>query len=303
MVKKNVRKTFNKIDRNFKNKKFVGALEDIGKYTQKNILPEVVSTMVPIASTALGALATTYGGPLAGDAVNNLSSNLMEQYIPSKYQSKNKYTGMLGDAMSMGLSGDMDPNQMMNLQNQFLGQVSKDLEPKYKKPNFDSKLYTNNFITRPNINYTMPNNNIKYDEDNPYTDLLQRYNNIQPELQQPILQNNDNEANDALYKNSESNNDTIKNTSSPYQQKEGSMNGLLGAGIKPKNKTSVSKKSKSVRNIKKFETPLYRNFRHSRNDALEQLLEANEYKKNKESKRVMDEMNIRQNNMLKQYGY
>ena len=84
MVK--INKIDNKINQAFHDKKFNRSLKAVGKVAQKQVLPAVVSTAIPLASTALGAVATTYDGPMAGQVVQGMSQNLMEQYIPDKYQ-------------------------------------------------------------------------------------------------------------------------------------------------------------------------------------------------------------------------
>lgn len=230
-VKGGLKRGLNETDEAFHDKQFVGTMKDVGKFAEKQILPHVVSTAIPIASTALGALATTYGGPMAGEMASNLSSNMMEQYIPKKYQSKNPYVGMFGDALSMGLSGDIDPYQMQQLQGQFTGQLLKDMTP--KPPKYDSLDYTNNFQVRPNINIPLPPR-IQYNPDNPYQDIIMQMmkNMSQPSDTKKISASDGNADNDAIYSNAElgTGADSINNKISPYQQKEGSMNGLLGAG-------------------------------------------------------------------------
>lgn len=245
MVK--LRKIDNKIDEAFHDKKFNKGLKSVGKYTKNKILPNVVSTAIPIASTALGAVATAYGGPMAGQATQSLSQNLMEQYIPKKYQSNNKYIGMFGDALSQGIgamNGDVDPNAMMDLQNRFTSQVSKDLTPKQKSYN-NMSYYPQMPIQE--YRYERP----EYNPDDPYQDLIQQYNNqmaMQQYYQQPTQQmqnqplissevsrnQTSNEDNDALYRNATIGPgvDSITNATPPFQQMEGSMKGLLGAGIR-----------------------------------------------------------------------
>jgi hypothetical protein len=214
----------------------------------------------------LGAVATTYGGPMAGQVVQGMSQNLMEQYIPDKYQSKNKYVNMFGDALNQGIgamSGDVDPNAMMNLQNQFVNQVSKDLGPKPMKPpkyqNRQAFLNTE-YHTMP---YRQASNSLVgfdvyptqmqykqpvYNPENPYEDIMQQlYNknymsmsNLPP---QPTQEINKNAENDAIYKDANiiNNADDMIIKTSPYQQTEGSVKGLLGAGLKTSKSTSVLK--------------------------------------------------------------
>lgn len=277
-----------------KSKKVRNAMGDIGRFTEKKILPSVVSTAIPIASNALGALATVYGGPMAGEMASNLSSNLMEQYIPNKYQSDNKYIGMLGDAINMGMSGEIDPIQASMMGQELLGNINKDL----------SKGRSNNFQTRPNINYNYQQNYVPFDYDNPYLSMMQRMP-MQEQLplqqlqQQMPIQPDPNSINDAIYRSAEIGvgADSIKNISPPYQQKEGSMSGLLGAGIKRK------KNKKRIKKVELYETPRHKKFSHAKNDALDQLIEANEYKSKKQSQKDMNDMIEKQIRMLKAMGY
>lgn len=319
-----IKKAFGKVDDAFHNKKFVGAMKDVGKFAEKQILPTVVSTAIPLASTALGALATTYGGPMAGEMASNLSSNMMEQYIPKKYQSKNPYVGMLGDALSMGASGEMDPYQMQKLQGQFAGQVMKDItpkQPKYSPPDYGSMDYTNNFQVRPNINIPLPPR-FQPNPENPYQDLMMQLmkNMGQPESSEKISSASDgNAANDAIYGSAElgEGSDSITNKISPYQQKEGSLSGLMGSGIRRRNdiikveivnkKTRKPKKSKTYKeNVSKVEivqTPTHKKFSGAKNTALDQLIEASELRKGKVSKKKMDEMVEKQLRKLISEGY
>lgn len=235
MVKFN--KIDNKINEALHDKKFNRGLRKVGKFAEKQVLPAVVSTAIPLASTALGAVATTYGGPMAGQFVQGMSQNLMDQYIPDKYQSNNKYINMFGDALNQGIgamNGDIDPNALMNLQGQFAGQVSKDLSrlstPKQPKYNYAPQMP----YFPPQMQYQKP----VYNPDNPYEDLLQQlYNkyNMPPSTPQIQPVDDPNDDNDAIYKSAEiyNNGDNMTNAIPPFQQMEGSMRGLFGAGLRP----------------------------------------------------------------------
>lgn len=292
----------NPVNHVFKNKKLVNAMGDIGQFTQKKILPTAVSIGIPLASTALGAVATAYGGPMAGQMASSLSQNLMEQYIPDKYQSKNKYVGMFGDALSMGLGGDVDPMQAQALSSKFLGNVQGDvgklMTPKNKRIDYNSMDYTNNMQTRPNINLPLPPRAPQYNPDNIYQDLM--------EMMQ--RQNyNDN-----------FNNQIDTHTNLPPKDYRGSLSGLLGAGVKNKyndvikveivkkrkpKKSNKKKNSEKISKVELYETPRHKKFSHAKNLALDQLLEANEHRKKSDNMKKAEEMIERQTRMLKAMGY
>ena len=250
MVK--INKIDNKINQAFHDKKFNRSLKAVGKVAQKQVLPAVVSTAIPLASTALGAVATTYGGPMAGQVVQGMSQNLMEQYIPDKYQSKNKYGNMFGDALNQGIgamSGDVDPYAMMNLRNQFANQVSKDLgiskstsvlKPQgaqpMKPPKYNTMPYrqaSNSLVGFDVFPTQMQYKQPVYNPENPYEDIMQQLYNKNYMATQS--QTDKNAENDAIYKDANiiNNADDMIIKTSPYQQTEGSVKGLLGAGLKP----------------------------------------------------------------------
>lgn len=267
----------------FKNKKVVNAMNDIGKFTQNKLLPATVSVGIPLASTALGTVATMYGGPVAGQMTSSLSQNLMEQYIPNKYQSKNKYVGMLGDALSMGLGGDVDPMQAQALGSKFLGSVQGDvgklMTPKYKPIDYNSMDYTNNMQTRPNINLPLPPRAPQYNPDDIYQDLLKM-------MIKPNFVKDDEE----IYSN----------------QKTGSLTGLMGAGVK-KRKSKKSKDNQDyeeeITKVEIVKKPRHKKFSHAKNLALDQLIEANEHRKKGDAMKKAEEMIERQTRMLKALGY
>lgn len=252
-------------------------MRDLGKLTQNQILPAVVSTGIPVASTALGALATMYGGPVAGEMVSKMSQGLMEEYIPQKYQSDNPYVGMLGDALSSGMSGEIDPTTAMNLSGQFTNQLSSDIagKPSYTKP--------------------------QYNPDYPYADYMGQI--MKGYTQRPV-EPDPNSVSDAMYKvgNLGEGADSISMVSPPYQQKEGSMNGIFGSGIKKKRGRPKKIMEEEVEVIIKKRLP-HKKFSHAKNASLEQLLEASAEKEEKMSKKAMKDMIERQNRMLREMGY
>ena len=293
-VNKNISKA-NPASYAMKNKKVVNAMGDIGKYTRNKILPGVVSTAIPVVSNGIGALATVYGGPMAGEMASNLSSNLMEQYIPGKYQSDNKYIGMLGDAINMGMSGEIDPMQASMMGQELMGNISKDLGPKHP---------TNNYNTRPNI---IPNYNInrpRFDNENPYLSMIQQMQPQMP-LQAKEQEQDPNAKNDAMYKNAEIGKgaDSIINKISPYQQKEGSMSGLLGGGMRKKRKNKKKNFDELIQKVEIIKRPRHKKFTHAKNLALDQLIEANEYKNKKRGNEKMNDLIEKQIRMLRAEGY
>jgi hypothetical protein len=257
----NGKKINNKINEAMHDRKFNNSLKKVGKIAKKQVLPAVVSTAIPLASTALGAVATAYGGPMAGQVVSGMSENLMKEYIPDKYQSKNKYVGMLGNAMNQGMNamnGDFDPNAMMDLQGQFASKASNDLsliETKKKQPLPQQQYYQPQYI-KP-----------QYDPENPYQDLMQQLVNKSHNLTSQNMSSNnlyrqdisyddmedkpvtikgdsENTANDALYTNAQISSNNMTVTNSPYQQKEGSSQALFGAGLKRRRAMTASQVQK-----------------------------------------------------------
>lgn len=259
-------------------------MRQLGKFTNKELLPAVVSTGIPLASTALGALATMYGGPMAGEMASSLSENLMKEYIPDRYQSKNKYVGLLSDAIQAGVS--QDPNELLGVQSQFMDTVESDLAR--KKP--------------------------RYDPENPYSDLMAQLQNKYPQYYSPPpipqqtgtkqpeqIVENDN----AIYGNSELGEgaDSLVIKTPPYQQKEGSVSGMLGGKLK---KSKKPKKSKVIEEeievyIKK-KLP-HKKFSHPKNSSLDQLLEAEAEKKEAKSKKAMEKMIEKQTKALTAMGF
>lgn len=303
-VNKNISKA-NPASYALKNKKVRNAMGDIGQFTHNKILPGVVSTAIPIVSNGIGALATVYGGPVAGEMASNLSSNLMEQYIPGKYQSDNKYIGMLGDAINMGMSGEIDPMQASMMGQELMGNISKDLGPKNK---------TNNYNTRPNVNYDYTKYRQPFDTENPYMSMIQRMpmqqqmtmnNQMQMPIKAKEQEQDPNAINDAMYKDAEIGKgaDTITNKISPYQQKEGSMSGLLGAGMKKKRKNKKDKYEEIIQKVEIIKRPRHKKFTHAKNVALDQLLEAKEYSSKKKGYNDMQNLIEKQTRMLRAMGY
>ena len=288
--------SINPISQALHNKQIRKGMIDLGQFTNEQLLPAVVSTGIPVASSALGALAGMYGGPVAAQLAQQTSQNLMEKYIPQSHQSKNPYTQMLGDALSMGVTGDYDPMEMYSLQNQFMGQVDKEL-------------------TR----HLQPKNT--YNPDNPFQDIIYSTANAYRQYYIPEIkpEDNPNDDNDALYKNGKLGigADSISFTSPPYQQREGSMVGMLGGDIHfdinshnmrngrytMSGEGSKKKKKSKVKKVEIVKRLPHQKFSHSENSSLEQLLEAQEEKKEKERKKKKDLLVEKQTKALTALGY
>lgn len=317
----NLTKTFNKlgkdIDKGFKenisrdaNKEFFNPLgneikkaaPEIEKFAKDKVLPGVVSVGIPLASQALGMLGTELGLP--PEITSSLSENLMKELIPKQYQSDNKYVNLLGTALKSGLSGN--PNSFNDVSQQFMGNVQSDLS---------------NYFGNDKISQQVPIDKY-FNPDNPYDDLmtqlLSKYTPLPQEIQhpQPSIQNtiqqtqqthepDYNAMNDALYKDSELGKgaDSLVIKSPPYQQREGSTQGLLGGGLRKKKVKKIKEISSSEDEVYVKTKPTYKKFTHSKNASLHQLLEANRDKEYKEAKKALRELINKQTQKLTAEGY
>jgi len=268
---------------------------EIGKFTNEKILPTVVSTGIPLASMALGALGTEFGIP--PEITSQLSENLMKEFIPKQYQTDNKYVGMLGDALNMGISGKVDPNKAMELGGKFIGSLSSDITGKNK------------------ISQQTPSSDY-YEPENPYDDIIRQLisnyqtvpdkssNETLQSIQQPVQETvpqSVQQENDTTYSDGQigDGSDSLTITKSPYEQKEGSPVGLLGAGIKKKRGRP---KKHIIEVITKTQIPR-KKFTHSKNKALDQLLEANMENEDKKHKNLINSMIEMQSRKLTRQGY
>ena len=88
-----------------------------------------------------------------------------------------------------------------------------------------------------------------------------------------------------------------------HYQKQGSLSGLLGAGVKKRK----SKKSKDIEEeitkVEIIKRPRHKKFSHAKNLALDQLIEANEQRKKSDNMKKAEDMIERQTRMLKAMGY
>jgi len=327
---KKIKKGFNdnideSLDKTF-SKKNMGK---VGKFMEKQVLPGAVSVGIPLVGTAMGTLGAMYGIP--PELTAPLTENLMQEYIPKKYQSKNKYVGLLSNAINMGVSGDIDPESLLGFQNELTDTVYGDLErlsrPKKNKQNsrYNEEELLN--LLGPNkIKQSIPTSQY-YTPDNPYNDLIMQiisgHMPIKTQLSQPIeeqtqpiyepsqsideMQNKSielNSANDALYSNAELGEgaDSLMIKSPPYQQREGSTSGLLGGKIK-KRRGRPRKIIIEEEEIYIKKKPSYKKFSHAKNSSLEQLLEAQSDREERESKKAMRNMVDKQTKSLTAMGY
>lgn len=292
----------------------------IGEFTNKELLPGVVSIGIPLVSTALGALGTELGLP--PEITSEISENLMKELIPKQYQSKNKYVKLISSGIDSALSGD--PRDAMNFGKDLTGTVAGDvmkLTGKHKvkqqiptKENYNPDDPYNDLLLQLFSNYqTIPKlqpnttmnteQTINYDEQD--NDVYEQ-NNIgeQGQLSRQQQMYNENSLSDAIYKGSQiaPDADSLIITSPPYQQKEGSKMGLLGAGVK-KRRGRPRKKHIEEYEIYTKQKPTYKKFSHAKNSSLEQLLEANADREAKEAKKAMKNLVSKQTNALTALGY
>ena len=226
----------------------------VGQFTNKELLPGAITVGIPLASAMVGTLGTMAGIP--PQITMPLTEELLKEYIPDQYQSKNKYVNMFADLPTMALTGDLDQSKLESMGKQFTSTLYSDItKPKMKRQSATV-----------------------YNPEYPYQDLIQQTMNKyqQPQqYQQEQKQEYDYDNNDMTYLQS-------------YEQKTGNANALLGAGIKKK------KKSKKVIIEETKPKPIYKKYQHAKNASLEQLFEAIRDKKDKEYQSKLRELTDRQ---------
>lgn len=256
--------------------------KDATPVLMKEVLPAAVSMGIPITSAAFGALATMYGGPAAGMLAQQMTQTALQEGIPDKYQSDNKWVQMAGQMAgsmaSIGLSPTsglddipMDVNPYHMAMAETMGNFTQNLaQQDYSKNKGKSHYDTGGYYANPAYssyyppqqqrppmgrpNTTLPiggpsgptgqiggRPRPKYNPDDPYADLMEQLmNKMQPPTTEPtkptepVKQAEPTDTNDALYKKGQADEeaDEVRITQPPYAQKEGSMMGLLGAGVK-----------------------------------------------------------------------
>jgi len=277
----------------------------MGDITNDYLLPTVKSIGIPMASTVAGLAGNYAGGPIVGELTSSLSNKLMKEYIPG--QSKNKYVNMFGDAMGQALggvmSGSSDPMAVMNLGDSFMGNVVGDIRG--KKPQ--------KYIHDPEYPYDSLLSRMLSMNDNDYIDSRPPPNWNWEDMYTPEevaflksrnapkpTDNDPRDDNDAIYKDDQlgHDSDTIIQKYPPFQQIEGSSNGLLGAGFKKK-----SKPKKQIHLVEIVERMPYQRYKHSKNIALAQYLENTKLKQDKERQNQIDDLTRRQSKYLKTQGF
>jgi hypothetical protein len=215
----------------------------LGDFTNKQILPAVVSMGIPVASQMLGVAGEEIGLP--PQITSGVSKNLMKEYIPKSMQSNNKYIGMMADALesSVGSNG-MSQGDAMGLQDRFIGQVGKDtgLQPKQPKNTYNPDSPYDDLIHRIVNNSTnwydedLDNttggvqliddiNDPKYYHDKFIQEMRDYNNSLSPEDRAIIEQNSRYEEN--LKKTNEANINRLRNNTQPINNLDVSSNDPL----------------------------------------------------------------------------
>lgn len=233
----------------------------VGAFTNKELLPGAVTVGIPLAGAMVGTLGAMAGIP--PQLTVPLTENLLKEYIPDQYQSKNKYVNMFASLPTMALTGDYDEEQLdkmgRNFTSSVIGDVSKAIKPKR--------------------NY-----------DNPYQDVIQQMMNNYPEQQQQYY--------NQLYDEQQQYEqqpqpDTEIEQQLEHDENTANVSGLLGAGLKKKNKSKKKPKHKEVEEEVEVYTktkPSYKKYSYAKNSSLEQLLDAKADKEEKAHKKALKEM-------------
>jgi hypothetical protein len=257
----------------------------VGQFTNKELLPGAVTVGIPLASAMVGTLGAMAGIP--PQLTMPLTEELLKEYIPDQYQSKNKYVNMFADLPTMALTGDFDQEQLENMGKEFTSTLYSDIT----KP---KKVRRQSATT--------------YNPEYPYQDLMeQTMNKYQIPIQQLYQQTP--EVEEQPEEPEEQDIDDYDNTSysQTYTQKTGSANALLGAGIKKKSKKKPKKKPKKeiIEELEIYTKtkPTYKKFQHAKNSSLEQLLEATKNKKDKDYQNKLNDISDKQLRLLEALGY
>ncbi len=256
------KKVFHKIDKSIINPidkqvlpKLANVGAKLGQITNKEILPTVTTLGIPVLSSVAGLAGEYLGGPIGAELTSSLTENLAKNYIPKQYQSKNKYVNALSGLVNTGFNSAISGDLDINSLYGNMGDML-DLIPDGESHN-DTKQYMRNIIKQ-----YQPQDNYVYDSDN--------------------------NENIKMINNDVSNYNTELNS-----QHTGSINGLMGEGLKKKRKPRKYNK-KPINVVIKKELP-YMQYQHSNNAALNQLLHnkslKNEQKYNEELLNMIKSIN------------
>ena len=252
-------KSVKDINRDIKKAFSKQSMTKAGDYLKKNVVPALTSIAIPAVSALAGVGGEfVTGNPIGAMATEALTQRALEKVIPQKYQSQNKYIKLAGDLAGATTSGDVNPYDASSIIGHMTGH---------------------------GIN----------DDSTPYDPFINQILNQQQESPQIDY----NALTDATYNNGDiaPNADRIKITSPPFQQREASTSGLLGAGIRKKRRTK-----KPVEVILKSQLPHHK-FTHSANKALEQYLIASQEREQREMNKLMYDTAKKQQQYLKSLGY
>jgi len=261
------------------------------KVIKKEALPTAVTLGLPVAqmgATALGTYLT--GNPMVGEKMGDFGGKVAKGYIPDKYQSQNKYVNLLSEGIGQipgMMSGEVDPQDMYNLGNEFMGNLQSDIFKGKKQGGHDY-----------NTPYDMEMEQIM----NPFIPQSQSQSQSTAN-NQPLsyTQKTDNIANIPTYTGDDDTyDDEIMIKTTPFQQKEGSSMGLMGAGVR--RKRGRPRKNETVMKVEIIKKSPSTKFSGARNKSLEQLLEANEYKQSQMTKKQMEQFMKRSGHLFDALG-
>jgi hypothetical protein len=265
-----------------------------GKVIKKEALPTAVSLGIPIAqmgATALGTYLT--GNPMVGDMMGDFTGKMAKEYIPDKYQSKNKYVNMLSEGLEQipgMMSGDVDPMEMMDLGGKFMGTVQGDIF-KGKKKGAEQYSTPYDMEMEQMMNPYIPQYQNHYSE--------QSTGNQPAAIEQPgasnqplsYTQKTDNIANVPTYAGDDDTyDDEIKIKTTPFQQKEGSSMALMGAGIKKKKRGRPKKTKTIIHKVEIIKKLPHEQFHGAQNASLNQLLQAQEMSRQRNLNQNLNDM-------------
>jgi len=258
----------------------------LGQFTNNQLLPGVVSVGIPLVSDAVGVAGAEFGIP--PQISSSLTENLLKNYIPDKYQSDNKYLGLLSDAI--GTYGSENPMDYANLATKALGTMTGSGRGRRKIKNLIG-VPTPDMIDSPNqdlINQTIMNA-IKPRDLPP--DI--------PDYSNPPSTNYEfnSDSTPYLYSSATIDPNDIRIMTSPYSQKAGSPEALEGAGIR---KRRGRPRKKIIQQVEIIERLPHERFSNAKNTSLDQYLRSLKHKEDQMALREMREGIRLQNKFLKE---